>query len=60
MELPAGAVTPSRVTSKKTGISIRVIPAYDATNDVSSWRLDVLYGRKVLDPRIATRLSGSA
>ena len=60
MELPAGAVTPSRVTSKKTGISIRVIPAYDATNDVSSWRLDVLYGRKVLDPRNATRLSGSA
>lgn len=60
MEMPAGAVNPSRVTSKKTGISVRVIPAYDATNDVSAWRLDVLYGRKVIDPRIATRLSGTS
>jgi hypothetical protein len=60
MEMPAGAVNPSRQTSRKTGISIRVIPAYDSINDVSAWRLDVLYGRKVLDPRIATRLSGTA
>jgi hypothetical protein len=60
MELPSGAVNPSRVTSKKTGISIRVIPAYDATNDVSAWRLDVLYGRQAIDPRIASRLSGTA
>lgn len=60
MEMPAGAVNPARHTSKKTGISVRVIPSYDSLNDVSAWRLDVLYGRKVIDPRIATRLSGTA
>ena len=58
MELPAGAVNPARRSHK--GISVRVIPSYDSTNDVSAWRLDVLYGRKVIDPRLATRLSGTA
>jgi hypothetical protein len=58
MEMPAGAVNPAR--RSLNGISVRVIPAYDALNDVSAWRLDVLYGRKVIDPRLATRLSGTA
>jgi hypothetical protein len=55
---PAGAVDCSRQTYK--GLSVRVIPFYDGTNDVSKWRLDVLYGKKVLDPRLAVRLSGTA
>jgi len=58
MELPAGAVNPARQT--RNGLSVRVIPAYDSINDVSAWRLDVLYGRAVIDPRLATRLSGTA
>lgn len=58
MELPAGAVNPSRKSAK--GISVRVIPVYDGTNDNNKWRLDVLYGRKPIDPRQATRLSGTA
>jgi hypothetical protein len=41
------------------GVSVRVIPYYDGTNDVASWRLDVLYGVKAIDPRLATRLSGT-
>jgi hypothetical protein len=41
------------------GYSVRVIPYYDGVNDVSNWRLDVLYGVKTLDARLATRLSGS-
>ncbi len=32
---------------------------YDGVNDVSSWRLDILYGVKTIDARLATRLSGS-
>jgi P22 coat protein - gene protein 5 len=55
---PEGAVKCSRQTYK--GISVRVIPFYDGTNDVSKWRLDVLYGKKALDPRLAARLSGTA
>lgn len=60
LEMPAGAYGASRQTSKKTGISISVVPVFDGINYTSAWRLDVLYGRKVIDPRIATRLSGSA
>jgi hypothetical protein len=55
---PPGAVDVSRQSYK--GINVRVIPVYDGTNDVSKWRLDVLYGVKTVDPRQAVRLSGTA
>jgi hypothetical protein len=55
---PPGAVDVGRRSYK--GYSVRVIPYYDGTNDVSNWRLDVLYGVKAIDPRLATRLSGTA
>lgn len=58
MELPSGAVNPGRAS--RNGLSVRVIPTYDGTNDVSNWRLDILYGRKLIDPRLVTRLSGTA
>jgi hypothetical protein len=57
MELPAGAVKPTRKSHK--GLSVRMIPFYDGTNDVNNWRLDILYGVKAIDPRLATRLSGT-
>jgi hypothetical protein len=57
MVKPPGAVSVARESYK--GLSVRVIPYYDGTNDVAQWRLDVLYGVKTLDPRLATRLSGS-
>ena len=57
MEMPQAAYNGSRQSYK--GVSVRVIPIYDGTNDISKWRLDVLYGRKILDPRLATRLSGT-
>jgi hypothetical protein len=57
MVKPPGAVDVSRVS--KNGISVRVIPYYDGTNDVSNWRLDVLYGVKTVDPRLAVRVSGT-
>jgi hypothetical protein len=54
---PEGAVKCSRMSHK--GISVRVIPVYDGTNDNNAWRLDVLYGVKVIDERLAVRLSGT-
>lgn len=58
LEVPAGAV--DTVRQSKNGFSIRVQPVYDGVNDVSSWRMDVLYGVKAIDPRLAVRLSGTA
>lgn len=54
---PPGAVSVSRQSYK--GVSVRVIPVYDGTNDLSTWRLDILYGVKAIDPRQAVRFSGS-
>jgi hypothetical protein len=57
MVAPPGAVDVAR--KSLNGYSVRVIPYYDGTNDVSNWRLDVLYGVKTVDARLATRISGS-
>jgi len=57
MEMPAAAYGGHRESYK--GLSVRVIPIYDGTNDISKWRLDLLYGRKVIDPRLGVRVSGS-
>ncbi len=55
---PPGAVDVSRQSYK--GTHVRVIPVYDGTNDISKWRLDVLYGVKTIDSRLAHRISGTA
>ena len=55
---PPGAVDVGRKTYK--GTSVRVIPVYDGTNDVSTWRLDCVYGLACIDPRLAVRMSGTA
>jgi len=55
---PPGAVDVSRQSYK--GTNVRVIPVYDGTNDVSKWRLDILYGVKTIDERQALRISGTA
>ena len=55
--IPPGAVDAARETYK--GISARVIPVYDGINDVSKWRLDILYGVAAPYPDLATRLSGT-
>ena len=58
MEMPNDGRPASRKSYK--GLSIRVVPGYDFINNINKWRLDVLYGVKTLDARLATRLSGSA
>lgn len=57
MELPAGSAQVSRQT--KNGLSIRVEAVRDGINDISAWRMDILYGRRLGDPRLITRLSGT-
>lgn len=57
MVRPPGSVDCSR--QSKNGISVRVIPYYDGTNDVSNWRLDCIFATKTLDPRLAVRVSGT-
>lgn len=58
MVKPPGAIDVGRRSYK--GISVRVIPYYDGTSDVSNWRLDILYGTKTIDPRLAVRASLAA
>jgi hypothetical protein len=53
---PPGAVDVSRQGYK--GLSVRLIPYYNGSNDVSSYRMDILYGVKTVDPRLATRVAG--
>ncbi|MDE2440982.1 MAG: hypothetical protein KGP14_08135 [Betaproteobacteria bacterium] len=57
MEMPQAAYGGARESYK--GLSVRVIPIYDGTNDISKWRLDLLYGRSLIDPRMSVRLSGT-
>lgn len=54
---PPGAHDVGRESYK--GTQVRVIPVYDGVNDVSKWRLDILYGVKTVDQRLAHRLSGT-
>ena len=42
MERPAGAVDVARKSYK--GLSVRMVPYYDGTNDISNYRLDCLFG----------------
>jgi hypothetical protein len=54
---PPGAVDVARESYK--GLSVRLIPYYTGSTDIANYRLDVLYGVKSVDPRLATRLSGT-
>ncbi len=60
LERPPGASPDSTVvTDDKTGASIRMIPYYDGTNNVSRTRLDVLWSVKTINADLASRVSGS-
>lgn len=58
LEIPPAVYNGARETYK--GISLRLVPYYDADTDKAGWRFDVLYGVKAIDPRLAVRLSGTA
>lgn len=56
MVKPPGAVDCARKSYK--GLSMRVIPYYDGVNDISNYRVDILFGVKAIDPRLAVRVNG--
>ena len=56
MERPQGAT--KVISESYKGLTVRMIPYYDGTNDIDNYRLDVLYGVKAIDPRLAVRLNG--
>lgn len=58
MEMPQ-AVGDRGTRESYKGLSIRLVPVYDGINNVEKWRLDFMYGRKCIDPRLAVRFSGS-
>jgi hypothetical protein len=57
MVLPPGAVNPARESYKN--MSVRVIPIYVGSSDLNQWRLDLLYGRKLIDPRKVVRFTSA-
>ena len=57
--LKAPAAAKSARQSYK-GLSVRYVTDYDITNDREIYRFDILYGVKCIDPRKATRISGTA
>jgi hypothetical protein len=56
MVRPPGAVDCARESYK--GLSVRVIPVYNGTSDVSLYRMDILFGTKTVDNSLAVRLGG--
>ena len=58
LPLPKGVDMAARANDKQTGVSIRIVSAYDVTNDLFITRLDVLYGWATLYPELACRVVG--
>ena len=56
MEVPGGVDFAARTMYKN--ISMRLIRAYDITNDIFATRLDVLYGTTAFYPELGARLTG--
>lgn len=56
LELPDSAGFKARETHN--GMSVRVVKDYDIDSDEEIIRLDILYGVKAVDPRLAARLLG--
>jgi hypothetical protein len=56
LELPDSAGFKARETHN--GLSVRVVKDYDIDSDDEIIRLDILYGVKMVDPRMAVRLLG--
>jgi hypothetical protein len=57
MAIPPGSVGFARESYK--GLSMLVGPIYDGINHKSGWRMDMLFARKTIDPRLSVRLSGT-
>lgn len=58
LEMPGGVDIAARVSSRKLGISMRLVRQYDINNDAFPCRLDVLYGVKTVRPEMGCRVQG--
>lgn len=58
LPLPEGVDMASRASDPDSGLSIRLVRAYDINNDVFPVRLDILYGWDVLYAELACRIHG--
>jgi P22 coat protein - gene protein 5 len=56
LELPRGVDFAARKADKRTGLSVRIVRAYDINTDNMPCRLDVLYGWACLRPELACRV----
>ena len=56
LELPNGVWDRERVNDKDTGISVRVVKAYDIQTDSQPARLDILWGVATIRPEMAVRV----
>jgi hypothetical protein len=57
LPLPKGVHYAERIVSKKLGISMRIVQAYDIVNSLFPLRIDILYGTCVLYPGFAARVT---
>lgn len=58
LPLPGGVDMAARVSDADSGLSMRLVRAYDINNDRFPCRLDVLYGWKAVYPELACRIVG--
>lgn len=58
LPLPGGVDMAARASDSDSGLSIRLVRAYDIVNDRFPIRCDVLYGWKTLFPELACRIQG--
>ena len=58
LELPGGVEMSDRAADPQTGLSIRIVRAYDIVNDQHPCRLDILYGWSAVYPELACRIQG--
>lgn len=58
LELPSGVDFAAVASDPDTGLSLRIVRAYDINNDMFPTRIDVLYGWAALRPEWACRIVG--
>lgn len=58
LPLPRGVDMAARKSDKQTGLSVRMVRAYNVTTDQFPCRLDILYGWAPLYPEWACRIAG--
>jgi hypothetical protein len=58
LELPQGVHFAAVASDPESGLSLRIVRAYDISNDTFPCRLDILYGWKAVRPEWACRIAG--